>query len=152
MEFEYLSWFDHYFWSLNLPSVFCWSNTYSWSSKPSKFSRKSLWKWPQIAYFPCFTHHFKHNYGTSQFLMGISTINGHFQELCNKLPEGIQPSLGASSTVPIHRAPHPPPGLSRGSERRCPPWRLRSRTRRLATAIRGTKDVLNTTASYHIYI
>ena len=29
-----------------------------------------------------------HNYGKSPFSMGKSIINGHFQWLCNKLPEG----------------------------------------------------------------
>ena len=28
------------------------------------------------------------NYGKSQFLLGILTVNGHVQWLCNKLPEG----------------------------------------------------------------
>ena len=33
------------------------------------------------------------NYGKSQFSMGESTINGHFQWLCDKLPEGTSFNL-----------------------------------------------------------
>jgi hypothetical protein len=44
-----------------------------------------------------------HNYGKSQFLMGKSFFPmGHFQQLCNKLPEGnhiYQPLIIHSSTI-----------------------------------------------------
>ena len=51
-----------------------------------------------------------HNYGKSPFLMGKSTINGHFQSLCNKLPEGTyQNSVffhGCISIMLVNQAGH----------------------------------------------
>jgi len=52
-------------------------------SKPQFFMAKTIIKWEKIP-----SGKRLHNYEKSQFLMGKSTINGHFQKLFVCLPEG----------------------------------------------------------------
>ena len=107
MEFEYLSWFDHNF--LVAKSAICFllvkyllvvvKNHQNSPENPSESDLKS-------AYVPCFTHHVPYfsmvyplvnvyiTMENHHFLwVCISTINGHVQELCNKLPEVTSPFL-----------------------------------------------------------